>query len=52
MNSALDDDWPNTLDYDGNSVNSVNVSDASAKNDLISLVTSLQNTVESNTDDN
>jgi hypothetical protein len=52
MNSALNDPWPTTLDYDGNSVNSVNVSDDSAKNDLISLVTSLQNTVESNTNDN
>jgi len=52
MNSALNDPWPTALDYDQNSVNSVNVSDDSAKNDLISLVTSLQNTVESNINDN
>jgi len=45
MNSALNDSWPQTLDYDGNSVY---VSDNSANNDLISLVTNLQNSVDSN----
>ena len=45
MNSALNDSWPQTLDYDGNSVI---VSDNSANNDLISLVTSLRNSVDSN----
>lgn len=45
MNSALNDSWPQTLDYDGNSVI---VSDNSANNDLISLVTNLKNSVDSN----
>ena len=50
MNEALNDDWPQTLDYDGNSVN---ISNNSAKNDLISLVTHLKNSVDksSNNDD-
>ena len=42
MNAALDDDWPLTLDYDGNSVK---VSSSSANNDLTSLVTNLKNSV-------
>ena len=44
MNSALNDSWPQTLDYDGNSVI---VSANSANNDLISLVSNLKNTVDS-----
>ena len=52
MNSALNDSWPSALDYDQNSANTVDVNDHSAKNDLISLVTSLENTLESNTNDN
>lgn len=49
MNDALNDDWPTTLDYDGKSVKvSINISDESAKNDLISLVNSMQDTVNSN----
>jgi SNF2 family DNA or RNA helicase len=45
MNAALNDDWPLTLDYDGNSVK---ISSNSAKNDLISLVSNLKNSVERN----
>ena len=52
MNSALNDSWPSALDYDQNGANTVDVADPSAKNDLISLVTSLENSVESSINDN
>ena len=45
MNKALDDDWPQCLDYDGKTVK---INEDSAKNDLQSLVTNLKNSVKMN----
>ena len=45
MNKALDDDWPQCLDYDGKTVK---INEDSAKNDLQSLVTHLKNSVKMN----
>ena len=42
MNAALNDDWPQCLDYDGRPVK---INDDTVNNDMNSLVSNLKNSV-------